>query len=122
MSKEAKSYESVKVYEGVYVYLDKSSPYWKLRVHDPVTKRMRVKSTKEKTRAKAIEAARELASDLISAPKQVDQYKTITLAHRLTEMQNDKVRANELSAATATRRIATVSFRGLSMLCMMLLK
>jgi len=37
MSKEAKSYESVKVYEGVYVYLDKSSPYWKLRVHDPVT-------------------------------------------------------------------------------------
>jgi len=102
MSKEAKSYESVKVYEGVYVYLDKSSPYWKLRVHDPVTKRMRVKSTKEKTRAKAIEAARELASDLISAPKQVDQYKTIKhFAHRLTEMQNDKVRANELSAATA---------------------
>lgn len=58
---------------GLAIYKVNASPYWMARIWIPTEKRNKVRSTKEKSKVKARQAAEELAQDLLSGIKPVER-------------------------------------------------
>lgn len=72
-SKHALSEDIILISRGVAIYKTGASPYWQCRIRDAQSKRYVVRSTKETSRIKAREAARELADEIRSREKVVER-------------------------------------------------
>lgn len=72
-SRHALSEDIILISRGVAIYKTGASPYWQCRIRDTQSKRYVVRSTKETSRIKAREAARELADEIRNREKVVDR-------------------------------------------------
>jgi hypothetical protein len=92
---------SEKVSSRIHLIKNNKSKYWKLRVYLPKTKKMRVISTKETTKAKALEFAdsfKEENEDLIS--RTPPNHTLRHFAEILTELQKSKLKLGDMAKST----------------------
>ena len=86
---------------GLAIYRTPASPYWYVRVWLPAQQRYLVRSTKEKSRVKALEAAEEIVSDL-RAGKQLDWSDSAEFAPAIYEELKNSIQITNLQTTCSS--------------------
>jgi hypothetical protein len=72
-SKNALDGDIITIHRGLAIYKVKASPFWHARIRDHRSKKYVVRSTKETSRVKARQAARELEFEILGGEKRVER-------------------------------------------------
>ncbi len=72
-SKNALDGEIITINRGLAIYRVKASPFWQARIRDSRIGRYIVRSTRETSRVKARQAAREIAQDILGNEKRIER-------------------------------------------------
>lgn len=92
---------SEKVSSRVYLQKNNKSRFWKLRVWDPKKKKYKVTSTKETTKAKALEFAESFKDEIDEIVSKTPTNHTIKhFAEILTELQKTKLKMGDMAKST----------------------
>ena len=95
-SRSALKGEIIKISRGLAIYQTNASPYWFVRIRDPVSKRNVVRSTKETSRLEARKVAEELFITILKGPSRVKVPREMTFGYFAEELVKVEQRRGKL--------------------------